>query len=97
MAHASNHEGGRDHLPEADCLPAATSGAYLQALPFAHWAQDGAYRNGSCQEAEDQIRAAVAAGDIEARGSGKRLRIGCRSFHAWVGKPLAVYPQWAGA
>jgi hypothetical protein len=48
-------------------------------------------------EAEQQIRDAVEAGTLEARGAGKKLAVKRASFDAWLGRPVTVYPRWAGA
>ncbi len=47
------------------------------------------------QEAETRIRAAVEAGELEARGTGKRLAVRSGSFDAWLGRPARAYPAWA--
>src|SRR5215211_4099544 len=49
-----------------------------------------------CREAEAELRQAAKVGEIEARGSGKRLRLKRASFDAWLVRPVTVFPDWAG-
>ena len=48
-------------------------------------------------DAEQVIRTAVEAGELEARGAGKKLAVRRASFDAWLGRPVTVYPTWASA
>jgi hypothetical protein len=41
-------------------------------------------------EAEAYIRNAVDAGELEARGAGKKLAVRRSSFDAWLGRPVTV-------
>ena len=47
-------------------------------------------------EAEQNIREAVEAGELEACGAGKNLAVKRASFDGWLGRPVTVYPKWAG-
>ncbi len=42
-----------------------------------------------------RLLAAASAGDLEAKGSGKALRIKRASFDAWLGRAVTPYPDWA--
>jgi hypothetical protein len=57
--------------------------------------KDDAWRR-LCREGADEVRAAVAAGEVEARGRGSSLRVRQGSLDAWLGRPLRPYPEWAG-
>jgi hypothetical protein len=48
-------------------------------------------------KAEHQIREAVDAGNLEARGAGRKLAVKRAAFDAWLGRPVTLYPEWAGA
>jgi hypothetical protein len=49
-----------------------------------------------CEQAEREIRDAVTAGALQARGSGKKLAVRSGAFDAWLGRPVKAYPLWAG-
>jgi hypothetical protein len=49
-----------------------------------------------CREAQDEVRQAVAAGEVEARGRGSGLRVRFGSLEEWLGREPRAYPEWAG-
>jgi hypothetical protein len=48
-----------------------------------------------CDEAGEQLREAVKAGELESRGRGPALRIRRGSFDAWLGRRGSPRPGWA--
>jgi hypothetical protein len=40
-----------------------------------------------------ELRALVAAGTLTGKGKGKRMKIACGSFYAWLGQPVPVVPE----
>jgi hypothetical protein len=48
-------------------------------------------------EAEQEIRTAVEAGELESAGSGKKLSVMRSSFDSWLGRPVTLNPRWANA
>ncbi len=48
------------------------------------------------QGAAARLLAAASAGDLEAKGSGKAMRIKRGSFDAWLGRADTLHPEWAG-
>jgi hypothetical protein len=46
-------------------------------------------------EAGREIRRAVKAGELEAKGAGKSPAVRAGALDDWLGRPLTLYPEWA--
>ncbi len=75
----------------------AWSDADLESVP---WSGDLVVKSEAwlrlAHDAADRLLNAASAGDLEAKGSGKAMRIKRASFDAWLGRADTPDPEWAG-